>query len=323
MTSLAATISVIIPCHQAAATLPLQLRALTSQRDAPPFELLIVDNRSTDALRAVVDAYRPRLLAAGAAAVRLLEAPAEPGASYARNVGAAHASTDFLVFCDADDCVSAIWLADACALFDQADAFSGSALPIPDLDFGTDISVLRDRIEPAIRAAPEVRQQQELAIPILMGGDFGMRRSLYLQLGGFDQALPTAGEDNDLAIRLRAAGHPVLDSHAMRIAYRTRAAGHDRRRIARRAASAHVLLCQRYGLYRSSAFVGRGRLLVATIKLPAAAMTMLLSPGPRDLEGLLARAAGVQGFWAGVLRYRVFRRVPRARLGVGLGQSVA
>lgn len=320
--SSAPAISVIIPCHQAAGTLPLQLRALASQLDAPPFELLIVDNRSTDGLAAVVEEHRSALLAAGATAVRLLDAHVESGASYARNVGASHASTDFLVFCDADDCVSARWLADALALFEQADAFSGSALPIPDPEFGTDISALRDRIAPAALPAPEVRHQQELAIPILMGGDFGMRRSLYLQLGGFDQALPSAGEDNDLAIRLRAAGHPVLDSYAMRIAYRTRETGRARRLIARRAASTHVLLCQRYGVYRSSAFVGRGRLLIATVKLPAAALTMLLKPGPRDLDGFLARAAGVQGFWTGVLRYRVFRRVPRARLGVGLEVSV-
>lgn len=322
MTSPSPMLSVIIPCHQAADTLPLQLRALSTLRDAPPFELLIVDNRSTDDLASVVDDHRNDLLSAGATSVRVLEAPDEAGASYARNVGASRASTDHLVFCDADDCVSERWLADAAELFTQADAFSGSAIPVPDAAFGKDPQALRDLIAPEFSTPARVVAQEQLAIPILMGGDFGMRRELYHRLGGFDQSLPSAGEDNDLAYRLRAAGHPVLDSPAMRIAYRTRDVGAARRRTARRAAEAHVLLCQRYGVYRSSAYVGRGRLLAATARLLAAAVKMLVSPTSRDAEGLSARAAGIQGFWLGALKYRVLHRDPRPRLRVGLPRNV-
>ncbi|GAA4508776.1 hypothetical protein GCM10023159_08810 [Brevibacterium yomogidense] len=110
----------------------------------------------------------------------------------------------------------------------------------------------------------------------------------------------------------------MLDSHAMRIAYRTRDSGSIRRVVARRSASAHVLLCTRYGVQKSSAFVGGGRLLKSTLKLPFAAARMAVEPSARDLEGLRARAAGILGFWIGTVRYRILRRTPHPRLGVGL-----
>lgn len=81
MSTSAPVLSVVIPCFQAALVLPVQLRALTDQVGAPPFEVIVVDNRSTDALVSVVDAHRPELLTAGATSVRVVLAPDEPGAS--------------------------------------------------------------------------------------------------------------------------------------------------------------------------------------------------------------------------------------------------
>lgn len=318
MTTTSPVLSVIIPCYQAADVLPVQLHALATQMDAPAFELLIIDNRSTDNLRDTVDAYRSALKAAGATDIRLIPAQLEAGASYARNVGAGQASAELLVFCDADDCVSAEWLSDAASLFTEADAFSGSAIPVAASSFGEDVEALRARINPEVASPVQLRPQKALAIPILMGGNFGIRRSLYLQLGGFDQSLPSTGEDNDLAYRLRAAGHPVLDSHSMRIAYRTRDRGRIRRVVARRSASAHVLLCERYGVRRASTLVGRSHLLLSTAKLPAAAVRMAVKPSTRDFSGLGARAAGIQGLWMGLLLYTVLRRMPKPRLGVGI-----
>lgn len=315
----AVQISVIIPCHQAAHMLPLQLEALSTQVAAPPFEVIIVDNRSRDGLVAVVDAFRGPLLEGGAVAVRYVEAPDEAGASYARNVGASVSRSARLVFCDADDCISAWWLADASALFEQGRVFSGSAIPVPDDDYPDDVEALRRRIEPQGRAAPALRLQQPTAIPIIMGGDFAIERELFLSLGGFDQSLPSAGEDNDLAARVRGAGLPILDSPAMRIAYRTRTDATAAGRIARRAASTHVLLCVRYGRVGASPFVGGGRLLLSTVRLAAAAAVMPFRPRRRDLSGLRGRAQSVLGFWIGTVRYRVLRRVPDRRLGVGLG----
>ena len=311
-------LSVIIPCHNGAATLGLQLRALAQQASPPPFEVLIVDNRSADHPDRVVDSIREALLASGATEVRAVPASAEAGASYARNVGAAHAQADRLVFCDADDCVSEHWLRDAAQLFEQAPAFSGSALPLVDTEFGSDVPALQRWIDADRPEKPMLVAQQPLAIPILMGGDFGITKALYVELGGFDQSLPAAGEDNDLAVRIRQAGHGAWETHSLRIAYRKRPTSDDEHRRNRHAARTHVLLCVRYGALRRSAFVGGLRLPISTAKLLASAIRMALVPSRRDFPGLRGRAAGILGFWEGLLLFGVLRRTPAPRLGVGL-----
>lgn len=311
------SVSVIIPCHNSASTLGLQLEALASQKNPPPFEILLVDNRSTDGPEKVLDQHRDALLAGGATEVRLVRADEESGTSYARNVGAANARFDHLVFCDADDCVSMRWLSDAVALFAQAPVFSGSALPTPESVFVKGRRALHASLDNNI-PKPTLNAQEPLAIPILMGGDFGITKDLYLSLGGFDQSLPRAGEDNDLAFRAREAGFAPLDSEAMQIAYRQRLPGRDSRAAARRAARAHVLLCVRYKVLGHSTYVGRLRLVLATAKLFGSAVRMMFRPSRRDVQGLFSRAAGILGFWEGLFLYAVMRRVPPARLGVGL-----
>lgn len=311
-------LSVIIPCHDGASTLGLQLEALASQVGAPPFEVVVVDNRSTDSLEEVIARHRSSLLGGGALDVRIVAASQEPGASYARNVGASSAHADRLVFCDADDCVSASWLADAAALFTLSAVFSGSAIPIREERFALGLDTLRRLFDTAAGNPPRLDSQEELAIPILMGGNFGIRKGLFHELGGFDQSLPSAGEDNDLALRVRAAGYRLQDSDSMRIAYRQRTPGHGARAAARRAARAHVLLCVRYGVLRRSVYVGGTRLVRSTLRLVAAAVRMMLVPSRRDAEGLAMRAAGILGLWEGLVVHGLGRRVPAPRLRIGL-----
>lgn len=312
------SMSVIIPCHNSARTLGLQLEALATQVTPPPFEVIVVDNRSTDSPGAVLEQHRDALLSGGASDVRIVRAEKESGVSYARNAGAADARAERLVFCDADDCVSARWLSDAETLFALAPVFSGSALPTPECAFAQGLSQLRADLDGDGASAPRLEEQEPLAIPILMGGDFGITKDLYLALGGFDQSLPRAGEDNDLAFRARAAGYEPHDSRGMRIAYRQRPPGTAGRATARRAARAHVLLCVRYKVLSGSAYIGRFRLLAATAMLGASAVRMAVDPSHRDIPGLRNRAAGIRGFWEGLLLYAVLRRVPPPRLGVGL-----
>lgn len=274
------SMSVIIPCHNSARTLGLQLEALATQVTPPPFEVIVVDNRSTDSPGAVLEQHRDALLSGGASDVRIVRAEKESGVSYARNAGAADARAERLVFCDADDCVSARWLSDAETLFALAPVFSGSALPTPECAFAQGLSQLRADLDGDGASAPRLEEQEPLAIPILMGGDFGITKDLYLALGGFDQSLPRAGEDNDLAFRARAAGYEPHDSRGMRIAYRQRPPGTAGRATARRAARAHVLLCVRYKVLSGSAYIGRFRLLAATAMLGASAVRMAVELSP-------------------------------------------
>ena len=86
--------SVVIPCFDGEATLGLQLEALATQQAAPPFEVIVVDNRSTDGTRSVVKKWQSTL-----PNLRLVVADDEAGAGYARNVGAGAAIGQYLMFC--------------------------------------------------------------------------------------------------------------------------------------------------------------------------------------------------------------------------------
>src|SRR5689334_1052511 len=99
-------ISVIIPAYNAAITLGEQLAALKEQVYAGPWEVLVVNNRSTDGTVAVVTRYQVSM-----PHLRLVQAFDKQGRSYACNVGARAARGDALIFCDADDVAAPGWLA--------------------------------------------------------------------------------------------------------------------------------------------------------------------------------------------------------------------
>ena len=91
-------VSVIIPAWNAARTL---VRAVESvQRQTyPDWELLLVDNRSTDETPALMR----QLVAADATGRTRFLSEARPGASHARNLGLANATGTWMQFLDADD----------------------------------------------------------------------------------------------------------------------------------------------------------------------------------------------------------------------------
>lgn len=95
--------SVIIPCHNAGATLARTLSSLT-QQSFTDWEALVIDDFSTDGSRAIAS-----LASARDARICLLHDPRQGlrrGAAATRNIGIARAQGDFIAFLDADD----IWL---------------------------------------------------------------------------------------------------------------------------------------------------------------------------------------------------------------------
>ena len=103
-------LSVILPCYNGAATLAVQLEALTVQNWPDGWELIVVNNGSTDASMAMVESYRARL-----PALKIVEAhvPGLPrlGVPHSYNTGIQAATGDAFVFCEADDEVAPGWLA--------------------------------------------------------------------------------------------------------------------------------------------------------------------------------------------------------------------
>ncbi len=88
-------ISVIIPAHNSAAFIAAAVNSVQIQ-DFQDFEILIVDDASTDSSPAVVDSL-------AGMRIRVFHHPANLGAQAARNTGIRNACGEWIAFLDADD----------------------------------------------------------------------------------------------------------------------------------------------------------------------------------------------------------------------------
>jgi glycosyltransferase involved in cell wall biosynthesis len=102
-------LSVILPCYNGAATIAIQLDALVQQSWVDDWEVIVVNNGSTDHSMDIVETYRDRL--PNLRIVQAYEPPApRPRVSHSYNVGLQAATGDAFVFCEADDEVAPDWL---------------------------------------------------------------------------------------------------------------------------------------------------------------------------------------------------------------------
>jgi glycosyltransferase involved in cell wall biosynthesis len=201
-------LSVVVPARDAAATLGEQLDALLAQEWDGDWEVVVVDNRSTDGTVALVEDY-----AARSRRVRLVHAPERDGPSYARNVGFEAAAAERIAACDADDVVAPGWV-----------RAMGEALRAHDCVTGP-LEV--DRLNPAWLATTRGRPSPTEGptwfgvFPIVAAGNLGIRRAVWRDAGRFDESF-AAEEDHEFALRLRIRGVPIHFAPDALVHYRYR-----------------------------------------------------------------------------------------------------
>ena len=168
--------SIVTATYNRADLLALAIQSVCDQTlDPAEFEMIVVDNNSTDSTRSVVNTFctdHPNL-------IYLFEA--EPGSSLARNKGCRQARGKYIAFID-DDCkVPSDWLVKAKTMIEQQ---APGILGGPYYAFYTTPKPawFQDRYgsyEPSDKAGP-------LANPsILATGNLFVRRDLFLASGGF------------------------------------------------------------------------------------------------------------------------------------------
>lgn len=196
--------SVVVPVHDGEATLAEQLDALVAQDSAFSYEVIVVNDHSTDASSDIIRSYVLRFpgLFRGLSSTGC-------GPSAARNAGAAAARGTHLLFCDADDRVSRTWVRDMTAALHSSSLVTGSSelfMTGPEGDRSTG-------------------RRSDLQIwhhvcPRASSANLGIDRELFDALGGFDESL-RGTEDIDLCLKAHLAGSSVQLARAT-IAYRER-----------------------------------------------------------------------------------------------------
>ena len=93
-----ATISVVIPCFNSAATIERALRSIEHQT-IKPNEVLVVDDASSDNTVSIIEQYAQT----SSLNIRVIKQSMNGGPSVARNAAWNHAASEFIAFLDADD----------------------------------------------------------------------------------------------------------------------------------------------------------------------------------------------------------------------------
>ncbi|GAA2982264.1 glycosyltransferase involved in cell wall biosynthesis [Microbacterium terrae] len=188
-------VSVIIPAFNASATIARQLEALSRQKVAAVWEVIVCDNGSTDDTARVARAWENRL------PLRVIDASARRGPAAARNAGAAAARSPLLVFCDADDAVAEEWLAELLPVLARNHVVVTSARVA---------STFSTRARPLYDIVTTLRMPFLPELPFGSSSRLAVSAEAFHAVGGFDESLRT-GEDVDLSWRLQLTGYPLSE----------------------------------------------------------------------------------------------------------------
>ena len=99
-------ISVVMPLRNVESTLAEALDALLAQEWSGDWEVVLVNNRSTDSTLAICKVYAVR-----DERVRVVQAAERDGLAYARQTGFDATTSPMVLICDGDDVVVPGWLA--------------------------------------------------------------------------------------------------------------------------------------------------------------------------------------------------------------------
>lgn len=198
-------ISVVVCTYNRAGLLPRTLEGLNAQevpRDLR-WELVVVDNNSTDGTREVIERFIPH---APMPMSHVFEP--EQGLSAARNAGIAHARGEIIAFTDDDVRPAPDWIAMVGRVQREsnADLVGGRILP----DWSEPVPRwLREEPELAVRLAIMEHDKAERVVSLsqpgqIWGANLAARRDLFERIGMFDArrgmkgAKLYRGEDSDL-----------------------------------------------------------------------------------------------------------------------------
>ena len=193
-------VSVVVPVRDGARWLPAALDAILAQQDGRPFEVIAVDDGSTDGSPAILRAY------AAAGRVRVLAGEAR-GPAAAINLGVGQARHPIVCQIDQDVVLQPGWLARVTEALGppEVGAVQGHYVARPGAGRWARVMAL------------DLRQRyarvRSTAIDHVVTGNAAYRAAALAQVGPFDESLGY-GYDNDMSYRLAAAGFRLAFARA-------------------------------------------------------------------------------------------------------------
>lgn len=193
-------LSLIIPAYNEelyiAACLTHACAELAAQARRGPFEIIVIDNASTDRTAAIAAAFE---------GVRVVHEP-NKRLTRARQRGLEEASGEILAYIDADTHMPPGWagrVLDAYQAIDDLVCISG---PYRYYDLSK-LKSLFVRLYWHILAKPTYWFTKYMAV----GGNFAASKAALSDIGGFDTSLSFYGEDTNIARRLYSKGQVLFD----------------------------------------------------------------------------------------------------------------
>ncbi|HEY0796055.1 MAG TPA: glycosyltransferase family 2 protein [Acidisarcina sp.] len=199
---LSPSISIIVPAYNAECTIEQALRAICST-SFEGLEVIVVDDASTDKTAEICSKFP----------VRLLRMTRNAGPAHARNMGAALATGEVLLFLDADTCLETGALEKIARAFGCDDGLDGMIGAYDDQPaaHGT-ISQFRNLLHCFVHRSAK-RQASTF-----WSGCGAIKTSTFLAANGFDESyLRPSIEDLEFGYRLSRAGRKILMDSEIRV----------------------------------------------------------------------------------------------------------
>jgi len=193
------SLSVVIPAYNEEKYLPLCLESIRKQDYAAEYEVIVVDNASTDNTVKIALDWGARVV---------YESKRSPAC--ARQKGVESTTGEIIAFIDADTQAPTCWLSTIVSRFVREPETVVISGPYAFCDAGRIVKIATYASNFISIITDQLFRKAFNKGGAIWGCNFAVRRSALLEIGGFDTSIRFYGEEYELSLRLKKIGKGVI-----------------------------------------------------------------------------------------------------------------